>query len=312
MTCNTHLVNEDEDGVAIAINQHRLDPLAVPRSLALDPPSGAASGVEGRPSGAQRLLQSRCIHPGEHEDLSGIPLLHHSSDQAIGVESNRIHAHIVPVRETRGMQRIVAELRRSLAEELLEAGPDAPTLCAGWTARDLAAHLVIREHRPDAAIGIAVPAFTRWTSRVQTAEAAKAFPEVVATFAAGPPLLSPFRIPLVARLADPAEFAIHREDVRRARPGWRCLPADPALLDVLWQRLRAIGSLTARRSRVGIRVVRTDAPGNVQLNRHTPQIILRGDPLEILLRMSGRSQTNVEVIGDEAAVRAFNCAQLHL
>lgn len=210
------------------------------------------------------------------------------------------------------MQRIVADLRRSLAEVLLEAGPDAPTLCAGWTARDLAAHLVVREHRLDAALGIAVPSLARWTSRVQTAEATHPFPEVVATFAAGPPLYSPFRIPLVARLADPAEFAIHREDLRRARPGWQPLPADPALADVLWQRLRTIGSITARRSPVGIRVVRTDAPGNLQLNRRSPQIILRGDPLEILLRMSGRSEVDVEVVGEDAAVRAFTAARLHL
>ena len=49
---------------------------------------------------------------------------------------------------------LVSQQRISLAELLLEVGPDAPTLCEGWTARDLVAHLVIREGRPDAAIGI--------------------------------------------------------------------------------------------------------------------------------------------------------------
>lgn len=33
-------------------------------------------------------------------------------------------------------------------------GPDAPTLCEGWFTRDLAAHLWIREHRLDAAVGM--------------------------------------------------------------------------------------------------------------------------------------------------------------
>jgi uncharacterized protein (TIGR03085 family) len=312
MAGDANLVDEYENRVAVTINEHLLDPLTVPGRFALYPPSGSAAGVKRGPPGAQRFFQRGRIHPGEHQDLSGIPLLHHGGNQAVGIESNSIHAHIVPVRDTNAMQRIVAELRRSLAEELLEAGPDAATLCAGWTVRDLAAHLVVREHRPDAALGIAVPALARWTARVQTAEAAEPFPEVVEAFAAGPPLLSPFRIPLVARLADPAEFAIHREDVRRARPGWQPLPVDPALFDVLWQRLRAIGSITARRSPVGIRVVRTDAPGNLQLNRRSPQIILRGDPLEILLRMSGRDEVDVEVIGDEAAVRVFNSARRHL
>jgi len=35
-----------------------------------------------------------------------------------------------------------------------KTGPDAPTLCSGWTTGDLAAHLVLREHRPDAAAGV--------------------------------------------------------------------------------------------------------------------------------------------------------------
>jgi len=49
--------------------------------------------------------------------------------------------------------------RAALVETLLGAGPDAPTLCEGWRTRDLAAHLVIREHRLDAAPGILIPLF---------------------------------------------------------------------------------------------------------------------------------------------------------
>ncbi|WP_461013210.1 maleylpyruvate isomerase N-terminal domain-containing protein, partial [Trueperella pyogenes] len=44
--------------------------------------------------------------------------------------------------------------RRRLADLLLAKGPDAPTLCEGWFTRDLAAHLWIREHRLDAAVGM--------------------------------------------------------------------------------------------------------------------------------------------------------------
>ena len=49
----------------------------------------------------------------------------------------------------------LAQLERGrLCDLLLEVGPDAPTLCEGWTAADLAAHLVIRERKPLAAPGI--------------------------------------------------------------------------------------------------------------------------------------------------------------
>ena len=44
--------------------------------------------------------------------------------------------------------------RAELAATLRTVGPDAPTMCGDWDARDLAAHLVIRERRPDAALGI--------------------------------------------------------------------------------------------------------------------------------------------------------------
>ena len=32
---------------------------------------------------------------------------------------------------------------------LKDLGPNQPTLCEGWRTADLAAHLVLREHRPD-------------------------------------------------------------------------------------------------------------------------------------------------------------------
>ena len=49
--------------------------------------------------------------------------------------------------------------RAALCDLFAEVGPDAPTLCAGWTTRDLAAHLLVRERRPWASAGIVVP---RW------------------------------------------------------------------------------------------------------------------------------------------------------
>jgi D-arabinose 1-dehydrogenase-like Zn-dependent alcohol dehydrogenase len=44
-----------------------------------------------------------------------------------------------------------------------EVGPDAPTLCEGWTTYDLAAHLVLREGSPLAVAGIAFPPTAAWT-----------------------------------------------------------------------------------------------------------------------------------------------------
>ncbi|WP_431306075.1 TIGR03085 family metal-binding protein [Mycobacterium hubeiense] len=98
------------------------------------------------------------------------------------------------------------------------AGPDAPTLCEGWTTRDLAAHLVIREYRLDAAPGIVVPAFAGRTAKVQD-DVTKStdWEQLLDKIASGPPIYSPLK--LLDPVANVAEMFIHHEDVRRAKTG---------------------------------------------------------------------------------------------
>ena len=50
--------------------------------------------------------------------------------------------------------------RSALAQTLRTLGPDVPTLCQGWNSFDLLAHLITRETRPDAALGIFIPALS--------------------------------------------------------------------------------------------------------------------------------------------------------
>jgi hypothetical protein len=57
--------------------------------------------------------------------------------------------------------------RHALCDLLAETGPDAPTLCEGWTTGDLAAHLLTRERRPDAAAGGMVPFLSGYSERVR-------------------------------------------------------------------------------------------------------------------------------------------------
>src|SRR5713226_6603591 len=57
--------------------------------------------------------------------------------------------------------------RLALAALLEETGPDTPTLCAGWQTRDLAAHLVVRERRPDADVGMLGGPLAGYTARDQ-------------------------------------------------------------------------------------------------------------------------------------------------
>jgi uncharacterized protein (TIGR03085 family) len=203
-----------------------------------------------------------------------------------------------------------SELRAELAALLLEVGPDHPTLCTGWTTRDLAAHLFVREHRLDALPGIAIPWFASHTDHIQDQVAQRPFPDVVAGFAAGPSITSPFRIPALAEAANIAEFSIHREDVRRSTQPWQPLVIPDQ--DTLWRRLAVIGRVTARRSPVTILAVRTDAPGHMRFGHSSEQIVMRGAPLEILLRLTGRTEADVEFFGSEGALAAFSRSHLHL
>ena len=74
----------------------------------------------------------------------------------------------------------VARLERAAICDLFdELGPDQPTLCEGWTTRDLAAHLVTRERRPDAAVGILVKPVSGFTEQVRAAAAKRPFDELI-------------------------------------------------------------------------------------------------------------------------------------
>ena len=199
--------------------------------------------------------------------------------------------------------------RQELCDLFLEVGPDAPTLCAGWTTRDLAAHLVVRESRPDAAVGILVKPLAGYADSVQAKVAMRAWPELVRDVRTGPPLLSPFRLPGAQGLADPFEFAIHHEDVRRAQPGWspRALPVGGQ--DLLWQRLARAGRLLARTSPVGIALRRGDTGEMIIAKPGNPSVTLIGEPLELVLRLYGRRECVVDVEGPEDAVARFESAR---
>ena len=99
-------------------------------------------------------------------------------------------------------------------------GPDAPTLCGDWTTRDLAAHLVLRERRPDAAAGILISKLAGYTARKQKELTERTeWPDLLELVASGPPLYSPLK--LLDPLVNTTEMFIHHEDVRRAAPGWQ-------------------------------------------------------------------------------------------
>lgn len=199
--------------------------------------------------------------------------------------------------------------RLDLCRLLDKTGPAAPTLCEGWRALDLAAHLVLRERRPDAAAGVMGGPLAGHTERVQRGLIERTpYSQLVAAIRNGPPKLSFFSIPGVDERANLIEYFVHHEDVRRAAEGWEPRDLPPALADLLWQRLRA-ARLFLHRAPVGVELARDDLadpegqPVRFTARARTPVVTVTGAPAELLLWALGRTgAARVRLDGAEADV----------
>ncbi|MEH0552473.1 TIGR03085 family metal-binding protein [Streptomyces sp. B21-101] len=196
-----------------------------------------------------------------------------------------------------------AKRERLLLADLLEtAGPEAPTLCEGWQTRDLAAHVVVRERRPDAAGGILIKQLAARLDRVMEEFAAKPYDELIQLIRTGPPRFSPFQLKQLDEASNTIEFYVHTEDVRRARPDWSSRELDPVFQDALWSRLERTARLMGRGTPTGLVLRRPDGRTAVA-NRGTPVVTATGEPSELLLFLYGRqSAAVVELDGEKEAI----------
>jgi uncharacterized protein (TIGR03085 family) len=212
--------------------------------------------------------------------------------------------------------------RLALCTLLDEAGPSEPTLCEGWRTVDLAAHLVLREHRPDAGVGMLGGPLAAYTRRVQSGLAQRTpYPRLVQTIRNGPPRLSVFGIPGVDERANVTEYFVHHEDVRRARPGWEPRELDPGLSEVLWKGLRT-ARFILRKAPVGVELARDDTPRpgaasprrvRITAKARTPVVTVTGTPAELTMWTVGRkAAARVRLDGSEADVQALTQARWHI
>ncbi|MEV3930670.1 MULTISPECIES: TIGR03085 family metal-binding protein [unclassified Streptomyces] len=206
-----------------------------------------------------------------------------------------------------------AKRERLLLADLLEAaGPEARTLCNGWKTRDLAAHVVVRERRADAAGGILLGALKNRLERVQAEFAAKPYEELIQLIRTGPPRMSPFGLKQLDEAANTVEFYIHAEDVRRAQPDWSQRDLDPVFADVLWARTEKTARMLGRRAPVGLVLRRPDGQTAVA-HKGTPVVTVTGEPGELLLFAAGRQDAaRVELDGDKDALARLHTAELGL
>lgn len=206
----------------------------------------------------------------------------------------------------------IAQRERSAIVGIMRAvGPDAPTLCEGWTARDLAAHLVVRERRPDALPGLVFEPLASHTARVQhRLAAATTYEDLVELLACGPPILSLFKV--LDPLASIHEMFVHHEDLRRAQTDWEPRELDDKTTAALRRRIPWVSrvglskSMAALPARLTLRA--PDGRTVVAVGNGSP-IVVTGEPQELLLFAFGRNAVHVHFSGDDDVVAAVKGAR---
>lgn len=212
--------------------------------------------------------------------------------------------------ELTGAMTAAARERAALVDTMRELGPDAPTLCGGWTTRDLAAHLVIRERRPDAAMGILIRALAGYTAARQQALAdSTGWPDLLEMVATGPPWYSPLK-PLDP-LVNTTEMFIHHEDVRRAAPGWQPRTLGGELATALRRQLRFAARLSLGGAAAAVTLQDVDGATLASVGKG-PRCVITGAPSELLLYVSGRDAAQVDVVGDGGTVEQVKRARRQL
>jgi uncharacterized protein (TIGR03085 family) len=201
--------------------------------------------------------------------------------------------------------------RAALCDRLDTVGPDQPTLCAGWTTRDLAAHLVVRERRPDAAAGVVIKPLAAHGEKVRKAAAAGDFARLVDRLR-HPAKLSMAGPSAIDRMVNTGEFFIHHEDVRRGTPGWAPRDLPRGLASALHAQVRLAGRLRLRKFPAQITLLSPDHPP-VTAGGGGPQVTVTGDPGELTMFFAGRQRAaNVEIDGPADLVAKLRTADFSL
>ncbi|MEQ4716239.1 TIGR03085 family metal-binding protein [Nonomuraea sp. B19D2] len=200
--------------------------------------------------------------------------------------------------------------RSALCDLFDRLGPDAPTLCTGWSTYDLAAHLVLRERRPDAMGGIAIKPLSGYTASVQDGlKARHPYPELVGVVRKPGGVYG--LLPFLDEAVNTLEFFVHHEDVRRAQPEWEPRELSEEFEQLIWKRVASGARLMLRKAPVGVVLHRLG--GGVVLGgpRGGTRVEVTGRAAELLMFCFGRQRhAQVELTGDPEAVDRLRDAPL--
>lgn len=198
--------------------------------------------------------------------------------------------------------------RAALCDLALELGDAAPTLCSGWTAKDLVVHLLVRERSPLASAGIVVPRLSGLTERASRRYEDRPLSELVEL------LRSPgwmFALPGVDKAANTFEYLVHHEDLRRGGAHWEPRSLAPSDVDAVWSQLSRGLRFFGRKLPVPTVVRRAGTEQTAVAKKGADPVTIIGDPVELVLFLFGRTALhNVTFDGADERIAAVRAADL--
>ena len=198
--------------------------------------------------------------------------------------------------------------RQELCDLFESVGPDHPTLCEGWSAADLAAHLVLRENSLKA-VGLVAPGFLAKKLAKATKKLAKkkSFEELVDKVRSGPP----FYLKRFDEAMNLFEFFVHHEDVRRGVSGFTPRTDINDLEDALWAKQERFSKLLVRGLKdVDLKLLSSSGE-TIHLGGGGKPVVLEGKPSELALFLFGRRDSSeVKLTGDSEAINEVNTGKL--
>jgi uncharacterized protein (TIGR03085 family) len=199
--------------------------------------------------------------------------------------------------------------RVELCDLALVLGEDAPTLCGDWDAKDLVAHLLVRERRPLGAAGIVVSPLATMTGRAMARYRRQDFGVLVEKLRS--PGLTPYALPPVERTANTFEYVVHHEDLRRGQPDWKPRALDRADLDLLWTQVRGASRWLGRSLPAPVVLRRSDTGAETSARRGPDPVTVTGPVVDLVLFLFGRhTLSGVDFTGPEDAVAQVRSADL--
>ena len=118
---------------------------------------------------------------------------------------------------------------------------------------------------------------------------------MIEQFRGGPPLWSPWALPVLGDRGNMAEFFVHHEDLRRAQPDWEPRDDNPERDDALWKLLKLMGKVLYRKSPVGV-VLRSANRPDIVAKKGEPAVTIVGLPGEVVLHGFARPDDLIRAV----------------